>query len=201
MTRARTLKFELLSLFDYSGAWSKPYRDAGWTVYQIDIKHGYDVNDTWWNNLVNVQGILAAPPCTDFSVSGAQYWKQKDLDGRTQASLALIYRTLQLVAIHAPQFWCLENPVGRLNRLVPELVQYGPRYFQPYQFGDPWTKKTGLWGEFNWPKESPVDPIRYTKQGSWTQKLGGKSERTKELRSITPAGFAAAFYKANSLEE
>jgi hypothetical protein len=27
--------------------------------------------------------------------------------------------------------------------------------------------------------------------------LGGKSERTKELRSITPMGFAKAFYEAN----
>jgi hypothetical protein len=28
--------------------------------------------------------------------------------------------------------------------------------------------------------------------------LGGKSERTKELRSITPLGFAYAFYKFNN---
>jgi hypothetical protein len=31
--------------------------------------------------------------------------------------------------------------------------------------------------------------------------LGGKSERTKELRSITPKGFAKAFYDANSTKE
>ena len=29
------------------------------------------------------------------------------------------------------------------------------------------------------------------------QKYGGKSERTKELRSETPMGFAYAFYEAN----
>lgn len=28
-------------------------------------------------------------------------------------------------------------------------------------------------------------------------KLGGKSERTKELRSMTPLGFAKAFFEAN----
>ena len=31
-----------------------------------------------------VYGILAAPPCTDFAGSGAQYWKTKDEDGRTK---------------------------------------------------------------------------------------------------------------------
>ena len=90
-----------------------------------------------------------------------------------------------------------ENPVGRLPRLVPELGK--PRmYFNPCDYGDPYTKKTGLWGDFNTnlPK-NPVEPERVCKQGSWVQKLGGKSERTKELRSMTPPGFAQAFFEAN----
>ena len=33
----------LLSLFDYSGQWSAPFADAGWTVVQVDIKHGHDI--------------------------------------------------------------------------------------------------------------------------------------------------------------
>ena len=42
----------------------------------------------------------------------------------------------------------------------------------------------------------PGDRVVYrTPQG---QKLGGKSERTKELRSMTPMGFARAFCAANS---
>jgi len=38
------------------------------------------LNDIRWLEIPDksVYGILAAPPCTDFSVSGAQYWKQKD---------------------------------------------------------------------------------------------------------------------------
>jgi hypothetical protein len=32
-------------------------------------------------------------------------------------------------------------------------------------------------------------------------KLGGKSERTKELRSETPVGFARAFFLANQMKE
>lgn len=103
---------------------------------------------------------------------------------------------MMIIQLYKPIWWILENPVGRLPKLRPELGK--PRmYMQPYEYGDPWTKKTCLWGNFNEPKKNPVEPIRYTKQGSWTQRLGGKSERTKRLRSITPAGFAQAFFEAN----
>lgn len=196
----------LLSLFDYSGNWSLPYLEAGWTVFQIDIKHGIDILDinTEWlyenifDNTINgtVDGILAAPPCTDFAVSGAQYWKQKDADGRTDKSLELVMQVLKIVDVCMPDFWAMENPVGRLPKLLPEIGK--PWYFQPYWFGDAYTKKTGLWGKFNKPqKNNEVEPERVCKQGSWIQKLGGKSEKTKELRSQTPMGFAYAFYEAN----
>lgn len=43
-------------------------------------------------------------------------------------------------------------------------------------------------------KKTPVDPT----EGSKMHRLyGGKSERTKMMRSITPMGFANAFYEAN----
>jgi hypothetical protein len=190
----------IISLFDYSGIWSKPYRQAGCRVLQVESKLGFDLFK--WNYKAIkpslVLGILAAPPCTDFAGSGAQYWTAKDRDGRTRLSVKLIRKTLEIIGYFNPRFWAMENPVGRLNTLVPELAPYGPWYFQPCWFGDPWTKKTGLWGKFNKPRiVNSVAPARFTGQGSWTQRLGGKTERTKELRSLTPPGFAGAFYKAN----
>ena len=188
----------ILSLFDYSGNWPKPYLDAGYNVVQVDIKHGQDVLeiDAQWlldNDLADVHGILAAPPCTDFAGSGAQYWPAKDADGRTAQSVALIEQTMKIVDSCQPAWWVLENPVGRLNRWLGK-----PRmYFHPWEYGDAYTKKTALWGEFNEPVRTPVEPIRACAQGSWVQKLGGKSERTKELRSATPMGFARAFFLAN----
>ena len=116
--------------------------------------------------------------------------------------MRLIKKTLDIIRYFKPDFWALENPVGRLNTLVPELAKCGPWYFEPYWYGDPWSKKTGLWGEFKKPKPSRVvKPVKFAKQGSWTQLLGGKSEKTKEMRSITPPGFADAFYKANPVTD
>ena len=187
----------IISLFDHSGEWSRPYREAGYDVVQIDIKHGQDIR--WAYHMdKNVHGILMAPPCTPFTSSGAQYWKKKDEDGRTLEGIALIDASLRFVAIYNPTWWVLENPVGRLRRWL------GPptHMFNPCDYGDPYTKKTLLWGKFNIPKKSPVEPIMYElkngKRGSWMlAKLGGKSERTKELRSMTPPGFAKAFFEAN----
>ncbi|MEP7374737.1 MAG: hypothetical protein ABI675_15180 [Chitinophagaceae bacterium] len=193
----------LISLFDYSGIWSEPYRKAGYRVLQVDKKLGFDIYK-WSYRAIKpdlVGGILAAPPCTDFAGSGAQYWSVKDKNGQTNESVRMIKKILEIVKYFNPGFWVIENPVGRLNDLIPELKEYGPWYWQPFWYGDAWSKKTGLWGKFNPPKIlRKVTPARYSSQGSWIQKLGGKSETTKELRSITPPGFALAFFKANPLE-
>jgi len=37
----------------------------------------------------------------------------------------------------------------------------------------------------------------FEKENPGWKNLGGKSERTKELRSVTPLGFSYAFYEAN----
>lgn len=183
----------ILSLFDYSGNWPSYYKQAGYDVYQVDVKHDIDILELTRQDLPDqVHGILAAPPCTDFASSGAQYWKQKDLDGRTEASLALVDKTLEIISWCNPRWWALENPVGRLQKLRPQLGN--PWYFQPHWFGDPYTKKTGLWGTFN--RDLPRNPVEPDPQ-SWLMRLGGKSERTKELRSMTPLGFAKSFFLAN----
>ena len=184
----------ILSLFDYSGNWPKYYKENGYSVHQIDLKLGIDILELSKNDFPfdSVHGILAAPPCTDFAGSGAQYWKAKDEDGRTEASLALIDKTLEIIEWFQPTWWVLENPVGRLPKLRPQIGS--PWYFQPFWYGDPWTKKTGLWGNFN--KDLPRNEVK-PDPNSWIMKLGGKSERTKELRSMTPLGFAKAFYLAN----
>jgi hypothetical protein len=182
--------------------------EAGANVIQIDIKLGIDVMElsaSWlMENVMDkfgaVDGILAAPPCTDFAASGAQYWKVKDADGRTEKSLELVRQVLRCVDFCKPDWWALENPVGRLHKLLPELGK--PWYFEPWWYGDPWTKKTALYGHFNRAlPRNEVTPQRVCSQGSWVQKLGGKSERTKELRSATPCGFARAFFLANCWQE
>ena len=137
----------LLSLFDYSGGWSEPFREAGWNVIQWDIKLSdfMDINlledaETVLEMFENVDGIIAAPPCTDFTSSGAQFWKFKDEDGRTHKSVEMVNQVMRLVNLFAPTdpeyegvwFWAIENPVGRMDKLVE--INRKPWYFDPYEF-------------------------------------------------------------------
>ena len=97
----------VLSLFDFSGNWSRPYRENGYDVIQVDLKLGQDIM-TWDYKKIdpsNIYAILAAPPCTDFSVSGAQYWKKKDADGTTQKSIALVKKTLEIIKYFNPYIY------------------------------------------------------------------------------------------------
>lgn len=192
----------ILSLFDYSGEWSRPYREAGYRIIVVDLQHGLDVFEIDETLLPPIHGILAAPPCTDFAASGARWWSGKDARGETEYSVALVNRTLDIIEYLFPSWWALENPVGRIARLVPRLTSSPAMWFQPHWYGDPYTKRTGLWGDFN--TELPlnyVEPVLYESSGKRSSHLwrflGGKSVKTKNERSKTPAGFAKAFFLAN----
>lgn len=187
----------ILSLCDYSGEWPRPYRENGYQVQQIDLTHGDDVRLMKFID-EPVHGILAAPPCTEFAASGAAARKNKPLSTTIEA-LSIVDACLRMVVLYDPEFWVLENPVGRLSRFLgPPRV-----YFNPCDYGDPYTKKTGLWGKFLIPEQSPVEPIsvspghhsidRYLKE-----KHGPipRKERAR-FRALTPPGFAQAFFEAN----
>lgn len=194
----------VLSLFDASGQWSHPWRDAGHEVVTMDLLNGVDVMGGRALRTVRalakrgVHGVLMAPPCTEFCRSGARWWPEKDASGVTAASVALVRRGLEFVRLCNPRWWALENPVGRLSELVPELGK--PFYFNPCDYGDPYTKKTGIWGRF-------VPPLPLFCGGDCSvapelgsrmhRAYGGGRESARFLRSVTPMGFSYAFWLAN----
>ena len=118
----------ILSLFDHSGVWSGPYERAGYRVIRADIKDGRDVMeltpgvlDTFIRVWGGVHGVLAAPPCTAFTISGARWWPRMDADGSTREGVRLVKQTLRIIKHVKPKWWALENPVGRLPKLVPAI--------------------------------------------------------------------------------
>jgi hypothetical protein len=175
----------ILSLCDYTGVWSQPYVDADYEVVRVDLKHGGDVRLMELPDRP-VHGILAAPPCTVFANSGAR-WTRSDEEMR--AGLSVVDACCRLILAARPVWWVLENPAGRLSRYLgpPRMT------FQPNDYGDPYTKLTCLWGEFNTPQRTPVPAV----EGSKMHRLGPSEDRAA-LRSVTPAGFAHAFFEANA---
>lgn len=139
----------IISLCDYSGNWPYFYKKYGYEVIQIDLKLGQDIRFIEHKDLPrNTYGILAAPPCTHLAGSGARWWKNKG-QGALAESLALVDACLRIITITQPKFWALENPIGRLSRYLgkPKLI------FQPWWYGDAYTKATCLWGNFIVPEQ------------------------------------------------
>lgn len=168
----------ILSLCDYSGVWSKPYQDAGYKVIRVDLKLGQDLR--LLRHPGRVWGVLAAPPCTVFSLAGNR-WKRSDSD--LLEALSVVDACLRLVSVSSPQWWALENPRGKLVHYLGK-----PRLeFEPFEYGSPWTKRTCLWGNFLIPEFAPIQP-----EFSWH-----KTHRDSQVRSQTPSEFACAFFKAN----
>lgn len=219
----------IVSVFDYSGQWVQPYINAGYPVMLWDYKAEGCVLQHF-DRLLNMideavesgyfpYGLVGAPPCTDFSAAGAQYWPKKDKTPAggpydpwtiTELSEALVLIMLELKDRYPWAFWVLENPPGRIEKQVPELKPFRRMMFSPFHFGDAYTKRTILWGEFNTDLErNEVEPVTVeiksggtkrprTYKGSYMwAKIGGKSEKVKAMRSNTPPGFSKAFFKAN----
>jgi len=121
------------------------------------------------------------------------------------------------------KFWALENPwYGRLKWFLGNPVFT----FDPWEFGDAYKKRTAIWGYFKEPLKTHTTisnvmtkeqieahktnsqqlpkfdkllmPELKTLKGVNNADYWKNANLRQTLRSITPAGFAQAFFKANS---
>ena len=84
--------------------------------------------------------IIAHPPCTHLSLSGAKYWAEKRADGRQQKAIKFVEDIWD--AENCPRI-CIENPVGALTK--HSKLGKASVYIQPYEFGHAEQNRTGLW--------------------------------------------------------
>lgn len=202
-----------------TGAWSKPWSDAGYDVHVITLPD-FDITktsitktsalfisqDARVKNLYvafsEIHGILCAPPCTMFSRARTTAKTPRDFDGAMEvvrACLDIIWRTR---SHHHSQlsFWALENPMG----LLRQFLGNPSHSFRGWEYGDRHVKFTDLWGYFKMP--TPLSKSK-SKQPIFNRARWASPKKPKEyahlklsradIRAITPSGFAQAFFKAN----
>jgi hypothetical protein len=176
----------ILDLCGGTGAWSRDYAEAGYDVRNITLPD-YDVRDYVPPN--NVYGILAAPPCNEFSIAkGSQ---PRDF-GKGMKIVKACLECIWIARMDGVlRWWCLENPRGFLRQFLGKPA-YTIRY---WWYGDGLDKLTDLWGYFNLP------PRRYKEPPELLEKIksmpGGTEEERNLHRAVTPPCFAQAFFKAN----
>jgi hypothetical protein len=207
----------ILDLCGGTGAWSKPYKDAGYDVRVITLPE-FDITRTeiennciiFWspmkiNNLFieakDIYGIIAAPPCTMFSLARTTAKTPRNLvEG--MAPVEMCMQIIWAARKHGSlKFWAVENPMGYLRQFLGK-----PAFtFDPSEFGEDYNKTTDLWGYFKEPKTK----FAYKRAQSTdknTRKLPPipedyeRDEAMSTLqirRSMTSKKFAKAFYEAN----
>lgn len=93
--------------------------------------------------------MIAFPPCTYLTNSNAWRW-DKIADERAEA-LEFVRRIMNA---DVPRI-AVENPAGAIGTQIRKADQY----VQPWHFGEPWQKTTGLWLK-NLPKLRPLVTVK-----------------------------------------
>lgn len=204
----------VLSLFDRTTHMVRPWAEAGWLCYCVDMQHppgehregniirvGADILN-WLPPRSRTKITFAFPPCTHLAVSGARWFRDKSRGkglGALTQGLTLFARAIEFAEwIGAP--YMVENPISVVSSHLrqPEHT-FDPSEYAGYlpkaeQGEEAFTKRTCLWTGcgFVMPKPKSVPPTL----GSKMHKLPPSEDRAN-LRSATPRGFARAVYLAN----
>ena len=162
---------------------------------------------------LKVYGVIANPVCAQFSIApGFQRTEAEAIDG-----MFLVNHCYRIINECQPSsFWVIENPA---TGLLKKFIGTPKNTYEPWEYGDPWTKRTALWGRFNMPEKTytdwddvPKNDKLYIRPGrpkpgmAFLHKSaiknipafdGIKVKDDMSFRSLCPQGFANAFFEAN----
>ena len=134
---------------EYSGIVRDAFIDAGHYALSCDLlPTESDKGDHWHGDIFeclrNTDSwdlIILHPPCTHIAVSGNRWYGKGQAHNNKRIEAIEWTRRLFRAARQKSLHVALENPVGVLSSVWRPPEQY----IQPWQYGHPEFKKTGLW--------------------------------------------------------
>jgi site-specific DNA-cytosine methylase len=175
----------ILIACEFSGVVREAFRARGHDAWSCDFLPPDDGSEfhlkgDCFNAINNFQWdmMIAHPPCTHLSVSGARWFKDKLEEQRLAILFFMGLATTDIEKI------AIENPIGVMSigyRKPDQIIQ-------PWQFGHGETKATCLWLK-NLPKLQPTNIVEGRE--AKIHKMPPSKDRGK-LRSITYKGIAEA---------
>ncbi len=172
---------KVLIACEESQAVTKAFRALGHEAYSCDILPCSGGHKEWHLqgdvfNYIN-QGwdlMIAHPPCTYLSVSGARHLYNKDktpnIERYKNQAEALNF-VQRLMDVDIPRI-AIENPIS----VISSHIRKPDQIIQPYWFGDSASKSTCLWLK-NLPKLIPTNMVDKGEFKEWTDKKSGKVKR------------------------
>lgn len=178
---------KVLVACEFSGVVRRAFRAKGHNAISVDLLSAEDGVDSNQHVRTDVRRafewgswdmVIAHPPCTHLAVSGARWFKDKQLE---QAEAISFFMQM----INAPAFKvAVENPICIMSRVYRKPDQI----IQPWMFGHGETKATCLWLK-GLPKLVPTNIVEGRE--ARVHKMPPRPNRWKE-RSRTFEGIAAA---------
>lgn len=183
MTVLSSRPIKALVACEYSGAVRDAFRRQGCTAFSCDILESEQPGPHFQRDVREVLHLgwdilIAHPPCTHLSVSGARWFKDK----RKEQDEALEFVRL-LMAAPIP-FIAIENPIS----IISSKIRKPDQILQPWQYGHGETKATCLWLK-NLPPLVPTNIV--AGREARIHKMPPGPDRWKE-RSRTFPGIAQA---------
>lgn len=174
---------KVLIACEFSGIVRDAFMKAGHDAWSCDLLPTEATGQHIQGDVLNIINdgwdlMIAHPPCTHLSVSGARWFKDKINEQIAAASFFIQLANCSIKKI------CIENPIGIMSTRYHKPDQI----IQPWQFGHGETKATCLWLK-GLPKLTPTNIVEGREGKVW--KMPPSETRWKE-RSRTFYGIAKA---------
>ena len=187
---------EVLVACEESQVVCKAFRERGHAAFSCDLQECSGGHPEWHfkmdvNLLLrrhNWDMIIAHPPCTYLtSASASRLFNAdhtlKDFERYKRGAAAAIF-FMTIFETDCPRI-AVENPTPLKCFGLPKYTQM----IEPYQFGDPWHKRTCLWLK-GLPRLEPTDIVEPT--GFWVGNNSNGGFRNQKVRSRSFDGIARA---------
>ena len=201
MPKYKNKILKVIDLFSGLGGFSQAFLDRGHYVIRYDFNPEFkevkntiikDVFELTSQDLLDSDIILASIDCTYFTYAN----ERPDKDG-LRLSNELTRHTLRIIHEANPEFWIIENPPGRIKKVLgPPMYKTAWGYW-----GTPYLKPTWLWGKLplmKWPTlyTEPMPKESWNLESFKTHKFAYLCPRDSKQRSLVPYEFSLALCKA-----
>jgi hypothetical protein len=130
----------ILIACEFSGIVREAFKRVGWNAWSCDllpteIPGNHIQDDVLFHLEDGWDMMIAHPPCTHLAVSGARWFKDKQVE---QLDALEFVKALMDAPIHKI---CIENPIS----IISTHIRKPDQIIQPWMFGHGETKSTCLW--------------------------------------------------------
>lgn len=141
-----------IELFAGSRSFGKVAEKFGYEVISVDINSFENIDYVvdilkfdYKKHDIKPKVIWASPPCTYFSVASiGHHWHENGTPKTKEAILGLkiLNKTLEIIEYYKPDYFFIENPVGKMRRKIKGIDRTTVTYCS---YGDNRMKPTDIW--------------------------------------------------------